>query len=147
MQLARLDLSCAELEMLPVLISEEDRPLVVRVSDADTVTALAGVAGDWEGSWGVWLEPGEDYGIGALARDVRTLAQLIELDHLVTKAKLSEEDRFEDYVTPCTRFETDALADADKAIAAKRDYTRGYERKGAALEALGRSADARAAAS
>ena len=83
MQLARLDLSCAELEMLPVLISEEDRPLVVRVSDADTVTALAGVAGDWEGSWGVWLEPGEDYGIGALARDVRTLAQLIELDHVV----------------------------------------------------------------
>ena len=40
---------------------------------------------------------------------------------------------------------SDALADAEKAIAAKRDYTRGYERKGAALEALGRSSDARAA--
>jgi glutamyl-tRNA synthetase len=30
---------------------------------------------------------------------------------LVTKAKLSEEDKFEDYVTPVSRFATDAVAD------------------------------------
>ena len=39
----------------------------------------------------------------------------------------------------------DALADAVAAIAARRDYVRGYERQGAALEALGRMAEARAA--
>ena len=86
MQLARLDVSCADLEDLPVLVSEEERPLVIRVSDADTVTVLAGVCADWSGSWGIWLEAGEDYGIGPIARDVRTLARLLEVDHVVLDA-------------------------------------------------------------
>ncbi len=86
MQLSRLDVSCADLEDLPVLVSEEDRPLVIRVSDADTVTAVAGVCADWSGSWGVWLEVGEEYSIGPVARDVRTLARLLELDHVVLEA-------------------------------------------------------------
>jgi hypothetical protein len=30
--------------------------------------------------------------------------QLIELDHLINKAKLEESDKFEDHVTPCSRY-------------------------------------------
>ncbi|HEY5120609.1 MAG TPA: hypothetical protein VII84_03440 [Acidimicrobiales bacterium] len=86
MQLARLDITSADLEDLPVLISEEDRPLVIRVSDADTVTILAGVSGEWAGSWGVWLRASENYPAALIARDVKTLAALLEIDHVVVEA-------------------------------------------------------------
>ncbi len=86
MQLARLDVSSADLEDLPILVSEEDRPLVIRVSDADTVTILAGVSAQWEGSWGVWLRASEEYPASLIARDVKTLAALIEIDHVVIEA-------------------------------------------------------------
>jgi len=86
MQLARLDVSWADLEDLPVLVSEDDRPLVIRVLDADTVTIVAGVSADWSGSWGVWLEASEDYSAGLIARDVKTLSTLMEIDHVVVDA-------------------------------------------------------------
>jgi hypothetical protein len=86
MQLARLDVTSADLENLPVLISEEDRPLVISVKDADTVTILAGVSAEWAGSWGVWLLASEDYPAALIARDVKTLAVLMEIDHVVIEA-------------------------------------------------------------
>lgn len=86
MQLARLDVTFRELENLPVLVSEDDRPLVIRVRDADTVTVLGGVGVEWSGSWGVWLAASEDYGAGLIARDVKTLARLLEIDHVVVDA-------------------------------------------------------------
>jgi hypothetical protein len=86
MQLARLDVTSAELEGLPVLVSEQDRPLVIRVNDADTVTILAGVSAEWAGSWGVWLRADEDYPAALIARDVKTLAALMEIDHVVIEA-------------------------------------------------------------
>ena len=39
------------------------------------------------------------------------LVKLIELDHLITKATLSDSDSFENFVTPKSWFETDAVAD------------------------------------
>ncbi len=86
MQLARLDVTSADLEDLPVLVSEEDRPLVISVSDADTVTVLAGVSTEWAGSWGVWLFASEDYPASLISRDVKTLAALMEIDHVVIEA-------------------------------------------------------------
>jgi hypothetical protein len=86
MQLARLDVTSTDLEDLPVLVSEEDRPLVIRVIDADTVTVLAGVSTEWAGSWGVWLRASEDYPAALIARDVKTLAVLMEIDHVVIEA-------------------------------------------------------------
>ncbi|NNN07988.1 MAG: hypothetical protein HKL85_02200 [Acidimicrobiaceae bacterium] len=86
MQLARLDVTSTELEDLPVLVSEEDRPLVIRVSDADAVTILAGVSAEWAGSWGVWLRASDDYPASLIARDVKTLAALMEIDHVVIEA-------------------------------------------------------------
>ena len=35
--------------------------------------------------------------------------QLVEFDHLITKPKLLEEDRFQDYVNPHTRTEVSVL--------------------------------------
>ena len=86
MQLARLDVTWADLDDLPVLVSDDDRPLVIRVNDADTVTILAGVSAHWAGSWGVWLRASEDYSAAVIARDVKTLAALMEIDHVVIEA-------------------------------------------------------------
>ena len=86
MQLSRLDVTYEELENLPALVSEDDRPLVIRVTDADTVTVVAGVSAAWSGSWGVWLRASEDYPAGLIARDVKTLARLLEIDHVVIDA-------------------------------------------------------------
>jgi hypothetical protein len=86
MQLARFDVSSEDLENLPVLVSEDDRPLVIRVTDADTVTVLAGVSAEWSGSWGVWLDASDNYSAGLIARDVKTLSTLLEIDHVVIDA-------------------------------------------------------------
>jgi len=86
MRLARLDVSLAELSEVPTLVSDDQRPVVLRVLDADGVIALASVAGRWSGSWGVWLRADQGYGAGLIARDVKTLSTLVELDHVVIDA-------------------------------------------------------------
>ena len=86
MRLARLDVSFAELSEVPTLVSDDERPVVLRVRDVDGVIALASVAGRWSGSWGVWLEADPGYGAGLIARDVKTLSTLLELDHVVIDA-------------------------------------------------------------
>jgi glutamyl-tRNA synthetase len=56
-------------------------------------------------------------------------ATLIDHDYIITKKKLEEGDRLEDFVTPVTEFREDALADANV-----RDLVRGdiiqFERRG-----------------
>jgi len=37
--------------------------------------------------------------------------KLVEFDYLITKETIEEDDKFEDFVNPCTRAETDALGD------------------------------------
>ena len=86
MRLARLDVTRAQLEALPVLITEPERPLVISVRDADTVTTLAGACARWEGSWGVWLLASAEYPASLIARDVKTLAMLTQIDHVVIDA-------------------------------------------------------------
>ena len=79
-------MTSAQLGALPVLITQQERPLVIRVNDADTVTTLAGVCAGWEGSWGVWLTASEEYPSSLIARDVKTLATLTQLEHVVVDA-------------------------------------------------------------
>lgn len=86
MRLARFDVDLRGLENQPVLMSEVDRPVVIRVLDADPVVAVAGACVDWPGSRGLWLRASEDYSAGLIARDVKTLSYLLELDHLVVEA-------------------------------------------------------------
>lgn len=55
--------------------------------------------------------------------------KLVEFDHLITKAKLSEDDRFEDYVNLNTRKDMDALCDPCIATLKVGDVIQ-LERKG-----------------
>lgn len=86
MRLARFDVDLRGLENAPVHLSEGGRPVVFRVLDADPVVAVAGACVDWLGPWGLWLRASEDYSAGLIARDVKTLSHLLELDHVVVEA-------------------------------------------------------------
>ena len=54
---------------------------------------------------------------------------LLDYDYLITKKKLDENDKFEDFVTPITEFREDALADANVLELRKGDIIQ-FERKG-----------------
>lgn len=54
---------------------------------------------------------------------------LLDYDYLITKKKLDENDKFEDFVTPVTEFREDALADAN-VLELKKGDTIQFERKG-----------------
>lgn len=55
--------------------------------------------------------------------------KLVDFDHLITKDKLEEGDNFEDFLTPETRFESEAIADANVKSLKKGDSIQ-FERKG-----------------
>ncbi|XP_068646136.1 glutamate--tRNA ligase, cytoplasmic [Aristolochia californica] len=54
---------------------------------------------------------------------------LVELDHLITKKKLEEDDDFKDFINPCTKRETAALGDSNMRNL-KRGEILQLERKG-----------------
>jgi glutamyl-tRNA synthetase len=37
---------------------------------------------------------------------------IVEFDHLISKAKLAEDENFQDFVNPNTRFESEVICDA-----------------------------------
>lgn len=86
MRLARLDVTFDELTDPAVLIADDGCAVVVRVLDADTATVVGGVGASWSGSWGVWLEASDAYSAALIARDVKTLAALVALEHVVIDA-------------------------------------------------------------
>lgn len=55
--------------------------------------------------------------------------QLLDFDYLITKPKLEEEDKFEDFVTPQTEFKVDAVADFNVSTLKEGDQIQ-FERKG-----------------
>ena len=55
--------------------------------------------------------------------------ELVEFDHLITKDKLEEEDRVEDFLTEMTEVRTECLADCNVAGLAK-DSVMQFDRKG-----------------
>lgn len=58
-----------------------------------------------------------------------TPVRLVDFDYLITKMKLEEEDKFSDFLTPQTVFETDALADFNVTEVRKGESIQ-FERKG-----------------
>ena len=54
---------------------------------------------------------------------------LLDYDYLITKKKLEEDDKFEDFVTPTTEFREEAVADANVRELRKGDIIQ-FERKG-----------------
>lgn len=106
----------ADLADVTALVAPDEGPVVLRVRDADTATVVAGVGARWPGSavaalsgsasgsasgtpsqtwpgsssgsrsWGVWLEASDDYSAALIARDVKTLAALVSLGHVVIDA-------------------------------------------------------------
>ncbi|KAK0536027.1 glutamate--tRNA ligase [Tilletia horrida] len=56
--------------------------------------------------------------------------KLHDYDYLITKKKLEEDDKFEDFLTPQSEFVTDAVADANVAADVKKGEQIQFERKG-----------------
>lgn len=55
--------------------------------------------------------------------------ELLDFDYLITKPKLEEDDKFEDYVTPVSEFKVDAVADANISELKEGDKIQ-FERNG-----------------
>lgn len=64
-----------------------------------------------------------------LAAGKTTPVELVDFDHLITKDKLEEGDNFEDFLTPETKFVTEAVGDVNVAAMKKGDIIQ-FERKG-----------------
>lgn len=64
-----------------------------------------------------------------LAAEKTVAVELVDFDHLITKDKLDEGDNFEDFLTPKTRFPTDAIADINVENMKVGDIIQ-FERKG-----------------
>ena len=64
-----------------------------------------------------------------LAAEKKTNVELVDFDHLITKDKLDEGDNFEDFLTPETRFVTEAVADVNVEQMKVGDIIQ-FERKG-----------------
>lgn len=64
-----------------------------------------------------------------LAAEKTAKVELVDFDHLITKDKLEEGDNFEDFLTPETRFVTEAIADINVEQMKKGDVIQ-FERKG-----------------
>ncbi|KAE8229788.1 hypothetical protein CF326_g5232 [Tilletia indica] len=56
--------------------------------------------------------------------------KLHDYDYLITKKKLEEDDKFEDFLTPQSEFVSDAVADANVAADVKKGEQIQFERKG-----------------
>lgn len=64
-----------------------------------------------------------------LASEKTVPVELVDFDHLITKDKLDEGDNFEDFITPQTKFTTDAIADVNVKEMKVGDIIQ-FERKG-----------------
>jgi glutamyl-tRNA synthetase len=64
-----------------------------------------------------------------LAAEKNVPVELVDFDHLITKDKLDEGDNFEDFLTPETRFTTEAVADVNVEQMKVGDVIQ-FERKG-----------------
>jgi hypothetical protein len=84
MELVRLVAATAQRDAVVRLANE--RPVLFRCADADTVLVAASMSGRLTKPLGVWLVVGEAYPAQLAARDVATLAALVPLGHVVIEA-------------------------------------------------------------
>ncbi|HVA70496.1 MAG TPA: hypothetical protein VNF08_04145 [Acidimicrobiales bacterium] len=84
MELVRLVAALAERDAAVRLANE--RTVLFRCTDADTVVVAASMSGRLTQPLGVWLVVGESYPAQLAARDAATLAALVPLRHVVIEA-------------------------------------------------------------
>jgi hypothetical protein len=84
MELVRLVAAKAQRDAVLRLANE--RTVLFRCADADTVVVAASMSGRLTRPLGVWLVVGESYPAQLAARDVATLAALVPLRHAVIEA-------------------------------------------------------------
>jgi len=87
MAMARLDSSLAALDALVDLVATTAGTIVLRCLDGDTVMMASALRGRLTRPVGVWLEVSDGYRASLAARDVATLAWLIDLDLVVIAAE------------------------------------------------------------
>jgi hypothetical protein len=90
MELVRLVAPLAKCADVARLAREHQ--LVFRCSDADTVIATASLSEQLTTSLGVWLYVSDGYPAQLAARDVATLAAIVQLDHVVVEADVAAPD-------------------------------------------------------
>jgi hypothetical protein len=83
MAMVRLDARLATLDSLIDLVNATTGPLALRCVDGDTVMMASALRGRPSRPVGVWLEVSQGYHASLAARDVATLAWLIELELVV----------------------------------------------------------------
>lgn len=78
-----------------VASTAREGPLVVSCLDANTVLCVASLRGELATPVGLWLELNKGYGAQMAARDVATLAWLVDLHHVVLSAAHQSAERAE----------------------------------------------------
>ncbi|MFZ1062544.1 MAG: hypothetical protein WAN30_03645 [Acidimicrobiales bacterium] len=86
-----LSTSLAHLEDATAWVNDQSSPVVLSVSDADTVIVVAALNDRWRSPIGVWLEVGDGYSASLCARDVKTLSWMVDLEHVVVSASEASE--------------------------------------------------------
>jgi hypothetical protein len=86
MELVHLSTSLVHFEGVAAFVNAQPSPVLVSLTDANTVVAVAALKDQWRCAMGVWLEVDEGYVASICARDVKSLSWLIELDHVVISA-------------------------------------------------------------
>ena len=82
MELARLHSSLDRLDAIGRYVDASRAPVVLSCAEADTVMVAAALRAGGAPA-GVWLEVSADYVAQLVARDVATLAWLVDLSHVV----------------------------------------------------------------
>ncbi len=94
-----MELTCVELLAadLPTYgASPEYQPGAgILVLDADPSTLLAAYGPEWPGPHGVWFYADHTYPAALIARDIKTLAHLMAIDHVVIMADSDAEQHAE----------------------------------------------------
>jgi hypothetical protein len=89
--LVHLSSSFDRLEELADFLSLQSSPVTLSITDADTVICVASLKDQWHGPVGVWLRVSGDYSASLLARDVKTLSWIVDLEHVVVEAERDSE--------------------------------------------------------
>lgn len=91
MDMVRRVTAAADLER--ALARERGSVLLWSCGDVDTVVAAAALGEDRRRRhWGLWLEASADYPAAIIARDVKTLAALVPVEHVVVAAAFAPRD-------------------------------------------------------
>ncbi|MFI5034818.1 MAG: hypothetical protein ACHQFZ_01260 [Acidimicrobiales bacterium] len=83
MELRRLDVTLSRRDRVPAVCAGSPAPLVLWWRDGDPVVATASLGAAVTEPLGVWLEVTGAYPAALAARDVATLAWLVQLSHVV----------------------------------------------------------------